>query len=95
MSTIRILIMNEYRRLQKNIQILIGECILPDLIESNIVDILLLFNYQFQSINDKNYKSLIDDVIEMQDNKVEQKDRELIYDIIYKFITWLKNIQSS
>ena len=95
MSTIRILIMNEYRRLQKNIQNLIGECILPDLIESNIVDILLLFNYQFQSINDKNYKSLIDDVIEMQDNKVEQKDRELIYDIIYKFITWLKNIQSS
>ena len=95
MSTIRILIMNEYIRLQKNIQNLIGECILPDLIESNIVDILLLFNYQFQSINDKNYKSLIDDVIEMQDNKVEQKDRELIYDIIYKFITWLKNIQSS
>ena len=95
MSTIRILIMNEYRRLQKNIQNLIGECILPDLIESNIVDILLLFNYQFQSINDKNYKSLIDDVIEMQDNKVEQEDRELIYDIIYKFITWLKNIQSS
>ena len=95
MSTIRILIMNEYRRLQKNIQNLIGECILPDLIESNIVDILLLFNYQFQSINNKNYKSLIDDVIEMQDNKVEQEDRELIYDIIYKFITWLKNIQSS
>ena len=95
MSTIRILIMNEYRRLQKNIQNLIGECILPDLIESNIVDILLLFNYQFQSINNKNYKSLIDDVIEMQDNKVEQQDRELIYDIIYKFITWLKNIQSS
>ena len=95
MSTIRILIMNEYRRLQKNIQNLIGECILPDLIESNIVDILLLFNYQFQSINDKNYKSLIDDVIEMQDNKVEQEDRELIFDIIYKFITWLKNIQSS
>ena len=87
--------MFEYRRLQKNIQNLIGECILPDLIESNIVDILLLFNYQFQSINDKNYKSLIDDVIEMQDNKVEQEDRELIYDIIYKFITWLKNIQSS
>ena len=87
--------MNEYRRLQKNIQNLIGECILPDLIESNIVDILLLFNYQFQSINNKNYKSLIDDVIEMQDNKVEQQDRELIYDIIYKFITWLKNIQSS
>ena len=84
MSTIRILIMNEYRRLQKNIQNLIGECILPDLIESNIVDILLLFNYQFQSINDKNYKSLIDDVIEMQDNKVEQEDRELIYDIIYR-----------
>ena len=95
MSTIRILIMNEYRRLQKNIQNLIGECILPDLIESNIVDILLLFNYQFQSINNKNYKSLIDDVIEMQDNKVEQEDRELIYDIIYKFINWLKNIQSS
>ena len=95
MSTIRILIMNEYRRLQKNIQNLIGECILPDLIESNIVDILLLFNYQFQSINNKNYKSLIDDVIEMQDTKVEQEDRELIYDIIYKFITWLKNIQSS
>ena len=94
MSTIRILIMNEYRRLQKNIQNLIGECILPDLIESNIVDILLLFNYQFQSINDKNYKSLIDDVIEMQDNKVEQRERELIYDIIYKFINWLKNIQS-
>ena len=95
MSTIRILIMNEYRRLQKNIQNLIGECILPDLIESNIVDILLLFNYQFQSINDKNYKSLIDDVIEMQDNKVEQKERDLIYDIIYKFVNWLKNIQSS
>ena len=95
MSTIKILIMNEYRRLQKNIQNTIHTCILPDLIESNIVDILLLFNYQFQSINDKNYKTLIDDVIEMQDNKVEQKERDLIYDIIYKFITWLKNIQSS
>ena len=95
MSTIKILIMNEYRRLQKNIQNLIGECILPDLIESNIVDILLLFNYQFQSINNKNYKNLIDDVIDMQDNKVEQTDRDLIYDIIYKFIVWLKNIQSS
>ena len=95
MSTIKILIMNEYRRLQKNIQNLIGEWILPDLIESNIVDILLLINYQFQSINDKNYKNLIDDVIDMQDTPVSQMDRNLIYDIIYKFITWLKNIQSS
>ena len=95
MSTIKILIMNEYRRLQKNIQNTIGECILPDLIESNIVDILLLFNYQFQAINDKNYKNLIDDVIDMQDTLVLQTDRNLIYDIIYKFIVWLKNIQSS
>ena len=95
MSTIKILIMNEYRRLQKNIQNLIGECILPDLIESNVVDILLVFNYQFQSINDKNYKNLIDDVIDMQDTPVSQMDRNLIYDIFYKFIVWLKNIQSS
>ena len=95
MSTIKILIMNEYRRLQKNIQNIIGECVLPDIIDSNIVDILLLFNYQFQSINDKNYKNLIDDVINMQDTNICQKDRDLIYDTIYKFIIWLKNIQSS
>ena len=95
MSTIKILIMNEYRRLQKNIQNIIGEYVLPDIIDSNIVDILLLFNYQFQSINDINYKNLIDDVINMQDTNISQKDRDLIYDTIYKFIIWLKNIQSS
>ena len=94
-GSIRILIKNEYRRLQKTIRDKIqNDEFLVDIIDSNIIDMILLFNYHFRDMTQKNYKSLIDDVFEMSDVHVCQEDRDKIYDDIHTFILWLLHIQA-
>ena len=94
-GSIRILIKNEYRRLQKTIRDKIqNDEFLVDIIDSNIIDMILLFNYHFRDMTQKNYKLLIDDVFEMSDVHVCQEDRDKIYDDIHTFILWLLHIQA-
>ena len=88
-GSMKILIKNEYRRLQKTVRDKIqNDRFLVDLIDENVVDVILLFNYHFRDMTKKNYKSLIDDVFEMSDVLVVQEDRDKIYDDIHTFILW-------
>ena len=94
-GSMKILIKNEYRRLQKTVRDKIqNDRFLVDLIDENVVDVILLFNYHFRDMTKKNYKSLIDDVFEMSDVVVVQEDRDKIYDDIHTFILWLIHIQA-
>ena len=94
-GSMKILIKNEYRRLQKTVRDKIqNDRFLVDLIDENVVDVILLFNYHFRDMTKKNYKSLIDDVFEMSDVEVIQEDRDKIYDDIHTFILWLLHIQA-
>ena len=94
-GSIKILIKNEYRRLQKTIRDKIqNDRFLVDLIDENIIDVILLFNYHFRDMNQKNYKSLINDVFEMSDVEIVQEDRDKIYDDIHTFVLWLLHIQA-
>lgn len=94
-GSIKILIKNEYRRLQKTIRDKIqNDRFLVDLIDENIIDVILLFNYHFRDMNKKNYKALINDVFEMSDVEIVQEDRDKIYDDIHTFVLWLLHIQA-
>ena len=95
MTTFKILVSNEYRRLQKDIQNSINECILPDIDNDNLCDLLLLFNYHFKNVDTENKHDLIDQIIDMQDVVIDQPKRNKIYPIVYKFVLWLKHIQSA
>lgn len=94
MSSIKVEIKNKYRELQHIVRQKINSNCLLDLVEENIVDMLLLFNFHFRDLTLHNHKELIDQLFEMSDDIIEQTDRNLIYKDIYHFLVWLKNLQS-
>ena len=93
MSCIKILIKNEYRKLQHVVRTKINKDCMIDLVEENLVDMLMLYNYHFRNLSIDNYRESIDELFEMSDEIIEQSDRNLIYDDIYKFLVWLKELQ--
>ena len=93
MSCIKILIKNEYRKLQHVVRTKINKDCMIDLVEENLVDMLMLYNYHFRNLSTDNYRESIDELFEMSDEIIEQSDRNLIYDDIYKFLVWLKELQ--
>ena len=94
MTTRKVLIINEYLRMTKNIENKIDiklPCI--DEIENyDFVDIITLFTYHFIDVNDTNYKDKIRTIIEMLNIELNLDQLEVIYPIFYDFIKWFKNL---
>ena len=94
MQTRKSLIINEYLRMSKKIEIQIDKK-LPSIDDSekyDFVDLVTLFTYHFIDICDDNHKEKINTIIEMLDIDLSQIEIDKVYPIFYDFIKFFKNL---
>ena len=94
MTTRKTLIINQYLRMSKDIEIKIDKklpCI-DDTTKYDFVDLVTLFTYHFIDISDDNHKDKIDTIIEMLNIELSQIEKDEVYPIFYNFIKWFKNL---
>ena len=94
MTTRKIIISNEYLRLCKSIDnILDKHNILPNIEETHdFCDIIYMFNIYFLDCNDSNYKSKIDNLLNIGSIELTNTEKNLVYEPIYEFVLWYKNL---
>ena len=93
MTTRKILISNEYLRLCKNIDVLLDKTnVLPNINDYEFIDIIYMFNIYFLDCDNINYKVKIDNLINIGSIDLNNTELELIYDPIYEFVKWYKNL---
>ena len=95
MTTRKIIIENQYKILcQQILNILDKPNIMPNLDTFQISDILFILVQHFSDCDDTNYKSKIDFIIDLDNNQiVTQDERDKIYDVIYDFVKWFKQLK--
>ena len=88
------LIINEYLRMSKKIEIKIDRKIpiIDDSEKYDFIDIITLFNYQIHDITDSNHKEKIDIILNMLDIDFTQLEKDQVYEYIYDYIKWFKNL---
>ena len=94
MTTRKILIINQYLRMSKDIEIKIDKK-LPCIDNSetyDFVDLVTMFTYHFIDVNDDNHKEKIDTIIEMLNIELLQIEKNEVYPIFYEFVKWFKNL---
>ena len=90
MTTRRIIIKNQYLRIESKID----KVVLKSIEEYDFIDLITLFNYYFINTTDKNYKEKIEYILTLQDIELTQDELEIVYPIIYNdFIKWYKTLQ--
>ena len=93
MTTRKILITNEYLRLCKKIDNILDKSnILPNIDEYDLIDIIYMFNIYFLDCNNSNYKQKIDNLINIGSIDLNVSELNLIYEPIYNFVKWYKNL---
>ena len=93
MTTRKTLIINQYLRMSKDIEIKIDKkipCIDDE--KYDFVDLVTLFTYHFIDISDDNHKDKIDTIIEMLNIELSQIEKNVVYPIFYDFVKWFKNL---
>ena len=92
-TTRKTLIINQYLRMSKDIEIKIDKK-LPCIDDGtyDFVDLITMFTYHFIDICDANHKDKIDTIIEMLDIELSENEKNLVYPIFYDFIKWFKNL---
>ena len=94
MQTRKSLIINEYLRMSKKIEIQIDKK-LPSIDDSekyDFVDLVTLFTYHFIDICDDNHKEKINTIIEMLNIELSQIEKDKVYPIFYDFVKFFKNL---
>ena len=93
MTTRKTLIINQYLRMCKDIEIKIDKK-LPRIDNGayDFVDLVTLFTYHFIDISDENHKEKIDTIIEKLNIELSKIEKEVVYPIFYDFIKWFKNL---
>ena len=87
------LITNEYLRLCKQIDnILDKQNILPNIADYDFYDIIYMFNIYFLDCDENNYKHKIDNLINIGSIDLTIAELNLIYESIYCFVKWYKNL---
>ena len=93
MTTRKIIITNEYLRLCKNIDNLLDKHnILPNIEDNDFCDIIYMFNIYFMDCNDSNYKSKIDNLLNIGSIELTDEEKNLVFQLIYEFVLWYKNL---
>ena len=93
MTTRKIIISNEYLRLCKNIDNFLDKInVLPNIEDHDFCDIIYMFNIYFLDCNDSNYKSKIDNLLNIGSIELTNTEKILVYEPIYKFVIWYKNL---
>ena len=91
MTTRKTLIKNEFLRLCNKIDnILDKQNILPNIDNYDFCDIIYMFNIYFIDCNDSNYKSKIDNLLNISSIEITDTEKHLIYQPIYEFVLWYK-----
>ena len=94
MTTRKIIIENEYLRLSQKITNILDKKIMPSLDIYELSDIIFMLIQHFSDCDDINYKSKIDFIIDLDNNQiVTQDERDKIYDVIYDFVLWFKQLK--
>ena len=94
MTTRRDIIKNEYLKLCNQITTILDKQIMPDLNTYELSDILFMLIQHFSDITNENYKQKIDFIIDLDtSNIIEQHERDKIYNVIYDFVLWLKQLK--
>ena len=95
MTSRRVILINQYIRVCKNIQNQIDKIVLLPIEQYDIIDIVTLLTYHFLDVDDHNYKEKIDTIILLQ-NEIElsQDEKDICYPIIYNdFILFFKKLK--
>ena len=93
MTTRRILISNQYKALSKKVDNLIDKInILPNIEDHDFTDIIYMFNIYFMDCNDSNYKEKINNLLNIGSIEITDTEKHLIYQPIYEFVIWYKNL---
>ena len=93
MTTRKIIITNQYLRLCKQIDNLLDKHnILPNIEDHDFCDIIYMFNIYFLDCNNSNYKSKINNLLNINSIKLTDTEKILVYEPIYEFVIWYKNL---
>ena len=93
MTTRKIIITNEYLRLCRQIDNSLDKInILPNIYDHNFCDIIYMFTVYFMDCDDSNYKDKISNLLNIASIKLTDTEKNLIYQPIYEFVIWYKNL---
>ena len=93
MTTRKIIISNEYLRLCKKIDNSLNKInIFPNIDDHNFIDIIYMFNIYFMDCDDSNYKNKISNLLNIGSIELSDTEKNLIFQPIYEFVKWYKNL---
>ena len=92
MTTKKEILIKKYVDYQNQVKQIINCNILPSLEDYDILDILLYFNLYF-NIGQPNYEKTINDIIEINDLKINNNDLQKVMPITIDLIEWLIKFQ--
>ena len=89
------LFLNELNLLLLNkITNILDKQIMPSLDTYQLSDIIFMLIQHFSDCDNTNYKSKIDFIIDLDtSNIIEQHERDKIYNVIYDFVKWFKQLK--
>ena len=94
MTTRKIIIETQYKILHQQILNILNKQIMPDLNTYELSDIIFMLIQHFSDCDNTNYKQKIDFIIDLDTAQmVTQDERDKIYDVIYHFILWFKQLK--
>ena len=94
MTTRKIIIENQYKILYQQILNILNKQIMPDLNTYELSDIIFMLIQHFSDCDNTNYKQKIDFIIDLDTAQmVTQDERDKIYDVIYDFVKWFKQLK--
>ena len=94
MTTRKIIIENQYKILCQQILNILNKQIMPDLNTYELSDIIFMLIQHFSDCDNTNYKQKIDFIIDLDTAQmVTQDERDKIYDVIYDFVKWFKQLK--
>ena len=92
MTTKKEVLIKKYIDYQNQVKQIINITILPSLEDFDILDILLYFNLYF-NIGQTNYEQTINDIIEMNNLKIDNNDLQKVMPLTIDLIDWLIKFQ--
>ena len=92
MTTKKEILIKKYIDYQNQVKQIINVTILPSLEDFDILDILLYFNLYF-NIGQPNYEQTINDIIEMNNLKIDNNDLQKFIPLTIDLIDWLIKFQ--
>ena len=92
MTTKKEVLIKKYIDYQNEVKQIINVTILPSLEDFDILDILLYFNLYF-NIGQTNYEQTINDIVEMNNLKIDNNDLQKVMPLTIDLIDWLIKFQ--